>query len=227
MNEQQMIEAFYGDKTSPAAAEDPPKADDTSTSIADRMYGEKSTPAADANQSAEKPAAEKPVEKTAEAGDFKISVPENVAKLRGESTDRRLFNADFYKSTDGLDATFEGAETPAEHLTAATREIREMALDLRLEPNQFRDVVPLFAQHLKSPPDGKTAAEWRGQAQTELERVYGSKDEAAKAADLARALVQRDPRLAAMLDRSGLGSHPQIVVLLAERARALRQAGDF
>lgn len=246
MNSEEIANALYGKTTPPPAQKtnDAPTADQLATAAArpsmtpeeraamkdgnDAAAAAESAAAAAESAAADKVTAEKvAAEKSAaetptKEGEFKIQVPDNVAELRKGDSARKLYGAEgTYKGTDGLEATFEGAELPAEHQAAAIKEFREMAADLQLEPNQFRDVVPLIKQYFENPPDAKTEGEWRKSAQLELERVYGSKEEAAKAANLARELVKRDPRVARILDETGLGSHPQVVILLAERARTI------
>lgn len=216
--EQSLSDRLYG-KSEPEAA--PQKSDDApaetpETALAERLY--------DKPEAKEAAPAEKPVEKpAAQEGEFKIEIPENIAKLR--EGDNKLLTAEgLYRGQDGLEATFEGAEVAPEVQKTAIQEFRQMAQDFQLEPPQFALVVPLVKEFTAAPADEATRGAWRKEAVLSLEQTYG-KEDAAKALQDARALVQRDPRIARLLNDSGLGSHPKIVLLLVEKARAAKIAG--
>jgi hypothetical protein len=52
---------------------------------------------------------------------------------------------------------------------------------------------------------------------------FGS--DAEQAAADARRLVARDPRFAEWIEETGLGNHPDVVLMIAERARSERGRG--
>jgi hypothetical protein len=75
------------------------------------------------------------------------------------------------------------------------------------------------------PPDEAKLIEWRAKAHDELRREFGDTVDVAVAD--ARTLVAKDKRLHDYLDRPGLGSHPRVVALIANRARQLRLQGKL
>lgn len=100
-------------------------------------------------------------------------------------------------------------------------EWRRVAGDVGADPQDVRSFRLLAKVHLASPADDATVAGWRQQAQTLIkDRGFNDVD-----LDAARRLVARDPRVAEMLDRTGLGSHPQVVERFITLARAQRVAG--
>ncbi len=66
---------------------------------------------------------------------------------------------------------------------------------------------------------------WANDARSTLTSEYGESAEAILEAS--RKLVAQDKPLFAYLDRTGLGSHPRIVSLIARKAHALRKAGKL
>lgn len=76
-----------------------------------------------------------------------------------------------------------------------------------MNPRQLRSVL----EHMK--------------AARSLQAAFG--DDTARAVADARELVMRDPRLAAMLDRTGLGDHPKLILAAAHAARRLRASGKL
>jgi hypothetical protein len=124
---------------------------------------------------------------------------------------------------------------------SATRTITEAAVErLGLSPDEaqasVRDWQPRFQSYGLSGDEAQSVVDvavgavagnvdqsgWANQSRAALTREFGSADGAQRALDAARALVAKDPALAAFLDSSGLGSHPKVVVLLANKARSRR-----
>ncbi len=64
---------------------------------------------------------------------------------------------------------------------------------------------------------------WRAQAHDVLRAEFG--ETARTALEDAKALVASDPKLKSYLHTTGLGDHPQVVRVVANRARQLRLAG--
>jgi hypothetical protein len=65
---------------------------------------------------------------------------------------------------------------------------------------------------------------WASQARTALNREFG---DAGKALADARALVARDAGLRDFLENTGLGNHPKVAVVIAQRARQLKARGQL
>ncbi|GCL64952.1 hypothetical protein [Pseudaquabacterium pictum] len=81
--------------------------------------------------------------------------------------------------------------------------------------------------HRDGPPDEATEVEWLREVDERLRREFGSAEAADRAADLARAWVQRDARLLAWLEATRLGSHPRVVLALAKAAHTAHKAGKW
>lgn len=231
MTDQEIADRLYGgSKTTPAADATAPLAElqaadaPSEKSIEERMYNTTAQEDQTSNEGSNAPAEDAKTEKP--EGEFKVELPEAIAKLRQEDTTRRMYSAEsVYKSSDGLeDALGDAVEIPAEVQTAAAAEYREMFADMQLEPNEARDVVGLFRHVAKNPADEATEREWRQASLTQLENQHG-KQEVGKALELARKLVQRDPRVDFLLRYTGLGSHPKVVALLVQKARSESAAG--
>ncbi len=89
------------------------------------------------------------------------------------------------------------------------------------ESAQLADLA--IAAH-RQPADEQTRARWAEDAKAALLQDFGPENIALALAD-AKKIIAKDPKLAAYLDQSGLGSHPTVVRLVAQKARAMRKAG--
>ncbi len=161
-----------------------------------------------------------------------IQVPEAVKELR--KGDSPLFDGRQAYSTAILIDDFqttpeEGgnvAEIPDHVKTAAVQEYRAIFHDLGVAPTEAREVVTLARQLGKEPPTAELEADWVRQASQRLVDMNGgSIEEANTALSLAKALVQRDPRLKAVLELTRLGSHPRVIELMVQRARSEKMRG--
>lgn len=74
--------------------------------------------------------------------------------------------------------------------------------------------------------DGELAASWAADAANIVRQDYGPEGAGQALAD-ARALVARYPKIARMLEETGLGNHPAIVRIACAKARALRLRGEL
>lgn len=108
----------------------------------------------------------------------------------------------------------------------ATAEIRAMASDLSLSGEDINAVREAFKRStaLKN-ADEQTRIASREMAVDLLNREHGN--EAARAFRAARAYIAKNPRVAAMLDRSGAGDDPETVALIARKALQLHRAGKL
>lgn len=147
-----------------------------------------------------------------------VNTPEAIKAMREADTDRKLYGAqgayataipgDFYANLEGVDDATKAA---------AIAELREISYDLGAEPADVKQMVMLAKQNTANPPDAKTIAAWQEEATNRLVAEYGKN--AGKALEDARALALRDPRVAKMLDQSGVGNHPEIVMRFVRLAR--------
>jgi hypothetical protein len=107
----------------------------------------------------------------------------------------------------------------------ALAELRSMAADLDLNTGDMAGVTEglTFAQSIRGDPEKTITA--RESAVEMLNAEHGQ--EAALAARAARAYVAKNPKLGALLDRTGAGDSPQTIALIARRALSLHRAGKL
>lgn len=160
-----------------------------------------------------KPAGEKAPAQQAKPDDG-IRVPDEVAKLRAERTS--LYDpADVYKSVLGEPGTLSAA-LPAEVGEPVVAEVANILADHELSVPEASEVL----QVLKAPaPSDTELAQW----QRDSERYLATISDADAAA--AVKLLDRDPRVAELLERTGAINNPRVVRLLVDKARALRSKG--
>lgn len=146
-------------------------------------------------------------------------LPDGVREVRDADPARALYDdAKTYRYA--LDAAFQDIESSPE--AAAERKAWAGVLaDVGVSSSEAEGLASLAQQAY---PSEATAAGWVSTAMADLEREFG--DAQAALAD-ARLLVQRDPRLQRVLNQTGLGDHPHIVLKAAQAARRLIAAGKL
>lgn len=149
-------------------------------------------------------------------------LPPEVKALRDADPARSLYDDRTQYTSASIDKALaelgiEGPAAKAEHKAWAG-----VFADAGLTPQDAADMVKVG---LIDEPTPEEAAAWPEQAHAALREIYG--DDAQQALADARLLVGRDPRLKAFLNRSGLGDHPHVVKLAAQRARALIANGTL
>ena len=149
-------------------------------------------------------------------------VPEEVAALRDDPL-RRMYPAQVSLQEAIPDQLFTSAEgVDAQAGRKVARELREMAADLTLgrgEVQTLRSRAAFVHEHKPDP------AAQREAAVEALNREFGNG--AKQALRDARALLQRDPRTAKIIEAMGVGDDPQVVLMIARAARQQRVAGKF
>lgn len=143
------------------------------------------------------------------------ALPPEVKALRDADPARAVYDDRTQYKAAGIDAALkelgiEGQTAEAEHKAWAG-----VFADLGLDAQDARKVVEVGLA--SSTPEQVQA--WPEQAKASLQEAFGEDDWQQALAD-ARLLVKRDPRLMAYLDETGLGNHPTIVRIAAQRARA-------
>jgi hypothetical protein len=117
---------------------------------------------------------------------------------------------------------FEGAEELApDQRAVAALELTRVAQDNGFDANDLADVTSLV-------PDARAiTAETLPQAEATAAKLLNAEfgEKAAQALLDARRLVERDPRVKAMLEHTNLGNHPQVVLQFAKKAARERAAG--
>lgn len=138
--------------------------------------------------------------------------PANVLELRGADALART------SVLEGLRATpFEREFTDPGHADT----VRQVAADMGMESNHAQTILAAAARH-----NSGTARPAEQQVAEALQRVksqYG--DDAQQMLELADRLVNRDPRVKAMVNRYGLGNDPDVVMTVIELARQERANG--
>lgn len=94
----------------------------------------------------------------------------------------------------------------------------------QLNDNDSVGLVDLGRAVLSTPPSEETVAGWRQDAMTLLKTEYTPAG-ANAALQAAREYVAKTPGLAEKIDAWGLGDHPLVVKICAERGRAMRSKG--
>jgi hypothetical protein len=152
------------------------------------------------------------------------NVPPHIAELRKADADRAFFTEPPV-SASAVASYLEAAKghVPDEQIAAAALELREIAADLDFTDADVTHVLDLARAARSEPLTPELHERWHQQAADALQRQYGT--DAPRALDLARQLAKRDPRVLRMLNESGLGSHPDVVLRFAEKARALQARG--
>jgi hypothetical protein len=183
---------------------------DSPRSPADVLYGEK--PSA----SPPKPAAKTPSPKSSPDATGSDEAPEDrfyggaasaLSSYRPHLAD--AFN--HFRDATGMNA----ADAEAE-LTAAAIAFS----DARIAPEEAARLHALVLQHALAPADDTMIAGWATETRRELRQRYGKDADSRLAA--AKAFVDARPGLKALQNASGVGSHPDIVLALAENPHALR-----
>jgi len=167
-------------------------------------------------------------EKTSQAAPQGVpmdALPEKVRELR-EDPARRMFSPQNDYRDAGLEEAFDLPDVPDEAKAAAAAEAREMFADYGLSTAEAKDVLQLARSNLANPPDEATEARWRDEAWSGLVRAHGGDEKAAQQAlDVAKKLLERDPRAAAICTHARLGNHPAFVRMVVEKARSEKARG--
>lgn len=142
-----------------------------------------------------------------------LDVPDEIQKLRDADEARKLYPPEVtYRNTIPL------AADASEQTKAAAREWASVFADVALSQPEAKAVVQLAENGLaQGIPTEEVRASWRATASENLRREHGVN--AGKVLADAIKFVQRDPRLAAFLQASGLGDHPEVIQLAIAKSR--------
>lgn len=144
-------------------------------------------------------------------------LPEAVKALR-EQPARKMFDAT-KTYTDALRRS-EFADTDPDLDKVVNAEVSEIFQDIGVSNTEASTLITLA----RTPASDETRASWESESSAYLATL--GKD-ARESLHLARTLVARDPRVAAMLDETGLGSHPAVVEMLISKAKSARLRGEI
>lgn len=160
------------------------------------------------------PPAPEPAQQAQQAQpDDGIRVPEEVAKARAEN--RSMHDPlGTYRSV--LSPGTLSAALPAEVGEPVVNEVAQIFADHELSPPEAQEVLTL----LKAPaPNDAERAQWSRDSERYLATVSDADAQAAVK------LLDRDPRVAQLLEATGAIDNPRVVRLLVDKARALRAKG--
>lgn len=150
-----------------------------------------------------------------------MPVSDEVKAIR-ESADRRMFDAQTTYRDALPDDVFKSDQHSAEDSAKAAREVREIAADLDLGPDEFKGLYQRAIDLRVEPlPEADQVAE----AINALNARFGNS--AKQALRDARLLIERDIRMAKIIEGWGLGNDPHTIVTLAEKARSQIAAGKL
>lgn len=151
--------------------------------------------------------------------------PANIAALRtAEGAARILYKPEKQIGTAARELVL--ATNPAgteAALQKQTVELANVAVDLGLDQNDLHQFAAFANTYQANPPSAEEKRAGELAAIKDLRRMYGADFDTALAAG--QALAKRDPRFAAYLDATGLGSHPHVVLRLADLGLSERARG--
>lgn len=157
----------------------------------------------------------------------KTELPESVKTLR--ANDSKIYDPTAAYSDitdDDLLGEAPLESHPPEMKQVIAQELRGMMNDVGLANVEAREIVTVARGLAKEPPTEETEARWVAEINKKL-LDQNDQNQARADADLelARQLVRRDPRVRDILNSTRLGSHPRVVEVIVQLARAEKLAG--
>jgi hypothetical protein len=204
-------DAFFDGKssndTAPATTVDPDQA------IADLLYG--------------KPA--EPKTPQAQPGD-PLFVPSHIKAARDALRKSDPAASMFGNSTPDLDITDlltdDNPSANTDQLVAMSKEVSTVLTgDLGLGVLEAKEGMNLMRQVNREPPTAQKRGEWAREGEARLQAKYGA--DWREVANWARRVATHDPRVAASLNRHGLGDHPDVIMKFAELGVRARSQGKL
>jgi predicted short-subunit dehydrogenase-like oxidoreductase (DUF2520 family) len=121
----------------------------------------------------------------------------------------------------------ENLADPDEAAAAAADWVAEFQ-ELGLTSTESATITGIAASVVNNPPSAQMVTSWVEESRAALVQDYGREGAAQALAD-AREFIGRfgTPELRDVLNMTGLGNHPDVVRVAAQKARALRLAGRF
>lgn len=150
-------------------------------------------------------------------------LPPEVQALRDADLARQVYDDRTQYAAAGIDKALGELGIEGQAADLAHREWAGAFADMGMDA---QDAAQVVAVAMVDEPTDEQVEAWRGEAEAALQETYGADDWQQALSD-ARLLVKRDPRVKDFLNRTGLGSHPTVVKLAAQRARALIASGQL
>lgn len=153
-----------------------------------------------------------------------------TTNARAMTSAERLFGIDGGELSDiesyrdvGLREWYQTLELTPDQRADTTNALRQAAGDWGLGRQELGQLVGALHNAAREPVDAETEKRWGEDVERRLRAAHG--DSWRNALDDARRLVASKPAIAEVLHESRVGSHPRVVTLLVEKARALRLRG--
>jgi hypothetical protein len=124
---------------------------------------------------------------------------------------------------DSLDYFSDHVEITEDQRRAAISEAAIVFSDARIPPDEASRIHGHIVRHAVEPADDATREAWATESRRELRERYGPA-EAERRPKAARTFISNRPGLRDLLNATGVGSHPDLVLALADRANRLRLA---
>jgi hypothetical protein len=121
---------------------------------------------------------------------------------------------------DSLDRLSDSTGATPEQLQGHLDAVAEVFSDARINSREASGLHSLLVSHLSAPVDDATVQQWETESRRELREQYG--DDAGRRLAAAQKFVAARPDLQRTLDETGLGSHPRVILALAEKANGMR-----
>jgi hypothetical protein len=125
----------------------------------------------------------------------------------------------------GADDLFDDGASQA-HIDAANAETgRVLVNDFALPATDAKETLNVLREARANPPTAAQLGEMSRDAYKRVQEKYGKS--ANQVLNDAKRLIARDPRVVRVLNETGMGNHPAIVMKACESALRLKAAGKF
>ena len=146
-------------------------------------------------------------------------LPESVKEHRANDEARQMYPDDSLYFKDELKPADDSPEQAAEVL-----EWKGIARDVGASPQQVAELKDVLGRELANGlPSAEMREAWAAESVAAMQRKYGA--ELPELLADANKMIARDPRLAAWLDRSGMGNRVEYVERAIELAKQQRMRG--
>jgi hypothetical protein len=179
----------------------------------------------DAAQDEPQPAPAAPAARQSTTDDDGLTPPAEVARARkaNQTIEDRMFAGTPINL--GADDLFDDGASQA-HIDAANAETGQVLVnDLALPPVEAKEALNVLREARANPPSAAQLGEMSRDAYKRVQEKYGKS--ANQVLNDAKRLIARDPRVVRVLNETGMGNHPSIVLKACEAALRLKAAGKF
>lgn len=150
------------------------------------------------------------------------AIPAEITALR-EGEAKSLYSRISGLESLPLESALDLPEVDPAAQAAAALEFRHLAADVGASPDEAAQLLATMQGLVATPPSAEQAAQMQASAAEMLTAKYGA--EAPAMLDLAKRMISRDPRVHALLERTGAGNDPRTVITAVELAIKQRSQG--